>query len=166
MIDVAYQIEGVDKWLLFDVAQGLKRFSNSSKIHCTNSPCHDMYSLLLENLRLKIASNTSLLNHIMRLLHSAAKSGEVPLSDLSMVFLLFRELSRKCKLININIRNCILTCLALSTMFDGGYLEDLLPYLKKVQTDTLFSDLCDIMGYFIRHGIENCKSCSRCLYQS
>ncbi len=43
-------------------------------------------------------------------------------------------------------------------MFDGGYLDQLLPYLEELETAHLFGDMCDIMGFYIRYGIENRKS--------
>lgn len=43
-------------------------------------------------------------------------------------------------------------------VYEGHYLEDLLPYLKKITTKVFFADMCDVIGGHLRFGNENSRT--------
>lgn len=59
--------------------------------------------------------------------------------------------------INSARNNTTITAQCLSIIFDGYYLDQLLSYLNMMTDFNTFSSMCDLMGCYLRNGIETRK---------
>jgi hypothetical protein len=105
-------------------------------VHAVNAVNNFLRSKVL---RLKIASNTALLKRLLEILKQFEES----------------KLDAYCRQISWMFSELCSRRESVQFVYEGHYLEDLLPYLKKITTKVFFADMCDVIGGHLRFGNEN-----------